>query len=139
MLLNNQKLLFAVMLLGLGFIFVTFGSHGIALHNILGAAVAVLSLVLWFIARQQLGKSFSVTAQAHQLVTHGLYSRIRNPVYVFGALFIFGIIIYAGRYWALLIFFPLIPTQIVRARREAKVLEAAFGEQYREYRRGTWF
>jgi protein-S-isoprenylcysteine O-methyltransferase Ste14 len=29
--------------------------------------------------------------------------------------------------------------QIWRARREAQVLEAAFGDAYREYRRKTWF
>jgi protein-S-isoprenylcysteine O-methyltransferase Ste14 len=29
--------------------------------------------------------------------------------------------------------------QIIRARREAAVLEAAFGEDYRLYRRQTWF
>jgi protein-S-isoprenylcysteine O-methyltransferase Ste14 len=29
--------------------------------------------------------------------------------------------------------------QTIRARREARVLEAAFGEAYREYRKKTWF
>jgi len=29
--------------------------------------------------------------------------------------------------------------QMIRARREAQVLEAAFGDAYREYRRKTWF
>jgi protein-S-isoprenylcysteine O-methyltransferase Ste14 len=29
--------------------------------------------------------------------------------------------------------------QTIRARREAQVLEAAFGDAYREYRRHTWF
>jgi len=29
--------------------------------------------------------------------------------------------------------------QMVRARREARVLEAAFGDDYRAYRRKTWF
>jgi len=29
--------------------------------------------------------------------------------------------------------------QTIRARREARVLEAAFGDEYREYRRKTWF
>jgi protein-S-isoprenylcysteine O-methyltransferase Ste14 len=29
--------------------------------------------------------------------------------------------------------------QTIRARREARVLEAAFGDAYREYRRKTWF
>jgi protein-S-isoprenylcysteine O-methyltransferase Ste14 len=39
----------------------------------------------------------------------------------------------------LLIFVILIPLQVVRARREAAVLEAEFGDEYREYRKRTWF
>ena len=137
--LSNHKLTFALMLVGMAVMFVVFGSRDLALHHIVGAAIVVPSLVMWFVARQQLGKSFSVSAQARQLVTRGVYSRIRNPVYVFGTLVIFGMIVYTGRYWALLIFLVIIPMQILRARREAQVLEEAFGEQYREYRRGTWF
>jgi protein-S-isoprenylcysteine O-methyltransferase Ste14 len=34
---------------------------------------------------------------------------------------------------------PIITLQIVRARQEARVLEATFGDAYREYRRRTWF
>jgi hypothetical protein len=33
----------------------------------------------------------------------------------------------------------IIVMQTVRARREARVLEAAFGDAYRDYRRKTWF
>jgi protein-S-isoprenylcysteine O-methyltransferase Ste14 len=33
----------------------------------------------------------------------------------------------------------LISLQIVRARREAQVLEEKFGDEYREYRNHTWF
>jgi protein-S-isoprenylcysteine O-methyltransferase Ste14 len=33
----------------------------------------------------------------------------------------------------------LVPMQIIRARREAAVLEAKFGDAYREYRQRTWF
>ena len=33
----------------------------------------------------------------------------------------------------------LIIVQAVRARREARVLEAAFGDAYRQYRSKTWF
>jgi len=33
----------------------------------------------------------------------------------------------------------LIPIQILRARQEAKVLEKKFGDEYREYKRKTWF
>jgi protein-S-isoprenylcysteine O-methyltransferase Ste14 len=50
------------------------------LISILGIIVAAVSLVLLVLARVQLGKSFSVTPKAKELVTHGLYSRIRNPM-----------------------------------------------------------
>jgi protein-S-isoprenylcysteine O-methyltransferase Ste14 len=39
--------------------------------------------------------------------------------------------------WILLI--AVVIGQTVRARREARVLEAGFGDAYREYRRTTWF
>jgi protein-S-isoprenylcysteine O-methyltransferase Ste14 len=43
-------------------------------------------------------------------------------------------------FWPLLLLLILvIPMQIARARREAAVLEATFGEKYRRYRRQTWF
>jgi protein-S-isoprenylcysteine O-methyltransferase Ste14 len=33
----------------------------------------------------------------------------------------------------------LIPIQAARAKRESQILEAAFGQAYRDYRRTTWF
>ncbi|MBV8050226.1 MAG: isoprenylcysteine carboxylmethyltransferase family protein [Acidobacteriaceae bacterium] len=101
--------------------------------------LAIPSFVLWSVARFQLGKSFAVTAQARQLVTHGLYSRIRNPIYVFGSLFIVGYILLLQRPRWLLIFALIVPLQVWRSRKEAQVLEAKFGDEYRIYRRQTWF
>lgn len=108
-------------------------------HQIAGMAIAGPAFLLWALARVQLRKSFAVTAQAKELVTHGLYSKIQNPVYVFGAIGIAGLIIYSGRPQFFLVFLILIPMQIVRIRNERRVLEAKFGDAYREYRRRTWF
>lgn len=104
-----------------------------------GFVSVVLGLVLLFTARLQLGNSFSVVPRARVLVCRGLYSKIRNPIYVFGTLVIGGAILIFRRpiLWPLLAL--LIPVQVVRARREAKVLEEKFGETYRDYRRKTWF
>jgi protein-S-isoprenylcysteine O-methyltransferase Ste14 len=62
--------------------------------RIAGLAIMLVAFPLLTVARVQLGDAFSVTPQARQLVTHGLYSRIRNPVYVFGLLGLFGVVLY---------------------------------------------
>ena len=104
----------------------------------IGLAIAAPSLLLLIVARIQLGRAFSVRARASALVTTGLYSRIRNPIYVFGALTIAGVIIWMQRPLLLLIFVVLIPLQIVRARNESQMLEQKFGAEYTQYKRRTW-
>ena len=104
-----------------------------------GLAIAAPALVLLFVARFQLGGSFSVAPQARQLVTHGLYSKIRNPIYFFGEFMITGFIIAIHKPVLLLVLAIVTPLQIVRARKESKVLEEKFGDEYRQYKQGTWF
>jgi protein-S-isoprenylcysteine O-methyltransferase Ste14 len=107
--------------------------------RIAGMAIMAPALLLFLLARIQLGSAFSVQAKATTLVTTGIYSRIRNPIYVFGGLLFVGYIIWADRPWWLLIFVVLIPIQLLRTRKEEQVLEAKFGDAYREYKRKTWF
>lgn len=107
--------------------------------QVIGACLLVAGFTLWTAARFQLGRSLTVTAQARKLVTHGLYSKIRNPIYVFGSCVAAGLILVLGRPVWLLVFLIAIPLQIWRARKEASVLETTFGEEYRRYRAGTWF
>lgn len=107
--------------------------------RIIGLALAIPAFICWVMARIQLGKSFSIRAKATELVSHGIYSKIRNPVYVFGTVFIAGMILWLGKPIFLLILVVIIPMQILRARKEAQVLEAKFGDAYREYRAKTWF
>jgi protein-S-isoprenylcysteine O-methyltransferase Ste14 len=107
--------------------------------QIAGLCLVVVGFVLWSVARFQLGNSFTVTPQARQLVTRGLYSKIRSPIYVFGSVFIAGYILLLGRPMWLLIFAAVIPLQLWRTHKEAQVLEASFGEEYRKYRSRVWF
>ncbi|MBZ5722681.1 MAG: isoprenylcysteine carboxylmethyltransferase family protein [Acidobacteriia bacterium] len=111
--------------------------HDVAFWS--GFALTTVSVIFFLTARYQLGRSFSVTPQARQLVVRGVYSRIRNPMYFFSALMILGAVIAFQRPIFLLIPAALVPLQIVRARREARALEAKFGTAYQEYREGTWF
>jgi protein-S-isoprenylcysteine O-methyltransferase Ste14 len=107
--------------------------------QVVGICLLGIGFVFWTTARFQLGRSLTITAQAKQLVTRGLYSKIRNPIYVFGSCVIAGLILVLGRPVWLLAFLIVIPLQIWRARKESAVLEASFGEEYRRYRAGTWF
>ena len=107
--------------------------------RIIGVSIAAPAFLLLIVARLQLGSAFSVQAKASALVTTGLYARIRNPIYVFSALFIAGLIIWTGKPWLLLIFVVLIPLQVLRSRKEAKVLEQKFGPAYVAYKQKTWF
>jgi len=107
--------------------------------RIIGAVIIIVSAALLLTARYQLGASFAVTAQARVLVTRGVYSRVRNPIYVSGVFLLVGVCMFFQKPYLLAILALVIPLQIWRARNEARVLDAKFGDAYRQYRRQTWF
>ena len=104
-----------------------------------GLCLLVPAGILLVVARLQLGSSFSVRPEARTLVTNGLYSRIRNPIYLFGGLTLAGFILLLNKPWYLLAFLVVVPVQIQRTRREEDVLTVAFGKTYLEYKDRTWF
>ncbi|MGB8474809.1 MAG: methyltransferase [Candidatus Acidiferrum sp.] len=107
--------------------------------RISGVIFALLGYLLATVARVQLGDSFTVRPQARELVTQGFYARIRNPMYVFLDLMVFGLILVFQAYWLLVALAVLVVIQAMQSRREAKVLEEKFGQRYLEYRNETWF
>jgi protein-S-isoprenylcysteine O-methyltransferase Ste14 len=103
----------------------------------LGAVVFALSLWLFYRTHRDLGRFWSMALevrQTHQLVTSGVYSYVRHPMY--SAFFL----------WALAQAL-LLPNWIAgpagivgfgtlfcfRIRREERMMEAKFGDAYREY------
>ena len=104
-----------------------------------GLMIALPAAVTLLVTRFQLGKSFSVMPQARELVTHGIFSKIRNPIYIFGAIFVLGFLVSLQIRYSYVVLVIGIPLQMVRAHQEAKVLEQKFGDAYREYRKSTWF
>jgi len=109
------------------------------LETFAGVALAAISFALVILARVQLGKSFAVTPKANDLVTHGLYSRLQHPMYVFVDLTVCGIALGAHRWYVLLLLVILMPLQTRNVRRERNLLQEKFGERYEIYRRATWF
>jgi protein-S-isoprenylcysteine O-methyltransferase Ste14 len=129
----------AVLVVGLSLVGVYAARQPWTAWHIAGIAIAAPAFLLFVVARIELGRAFSVQAKATTLVTTGVYSRIRNPIYIFGGIYILGFIIWMGRPWLLLIFAVMIPVQVVRSRKEERVLMEKFGAAYLDYKQKTWF
>jgi protein-S-isoprenylcysteine O-methyltransferase Ste14 len=104
-----------------------------------GLAIFFPALVLWTAAHVQLGKSFAVRARAQELVTRGVYSKIRHPIYVSGFFLLLSLIIVMRRPEVLVVLAAVTLIQVRRVRNEERALEAKFGQAYVEYKRKTWF
>ena len=104
-----------------------------------GLAVAAVCTPFWIAARRQLGASFSVRPEARHLVTTGIYSKIRHPVYVFGTPAVVGALVALLGWGAVIIAVIVVPVEVLRAHREEAVLVETFGAQYIAYRERTWF
>src|SRR5262245_38412701 len=91
-----------------------------------GLALAAIACPLWIAARVELGSYFPRRPEARRLVTTGLYSRLRHPVYLFGTLGALSAFL-ALQVWPLFwIMVGLGGITVLRIRREERVLRAAF-------------
>jgi protein-S-isoprenylcysteine O-methyltransferase Ste14 len=136
---RSALLVMIVPLLAIAYLVYEFARPPWTPMRLTGLGLMIPALILLTVARIQLGNSFSLTPQANQLVTRGIYSRIRNPIYVFGTIVFTGLFLFLERPYLLLLLVPVLILQIGRARAEARLLEEHFGEQYRQYKASTWF
>jgi protein-S-isoprenylcysteine O-methyltransferase Ste14 len=95
-----------------------------------GGLIAVPGFVLWFMAKLELGSSFTGVADARELVTTGLYSRIRHPIYFFSTFALLGTAICLGYRFFYVFVGVSVVAQLWRMRREEKVLREKFGQEY---------
>ena len=126
-------------LLAIAYLVYKFVNPPWTIARIAGLVIMFPALALLTIARLQLGSSFSITPQARKLITYGIYSRIRNPIYVFSTIVFIGLFLFLEMPYLFLLLLVLIPLQLYRARAEARILEQRFGDEYRQYKSGTWF
>ena len=103
---------------------------------LLGLLLILVGLGLLTLARIQCEKGSS---KQPGLVTRGVYSRVRHPIYLFSSVAFAGLLLYLNELQGILL---LLPVQLVlfhRARREEQELEALYGDKYRRYKQQTWF
>jgi len=106
-----------------------------------GAVTMVIALWLFWRAHLDLGLNWSITLEmrkGHELIMHGVYRRIRHPMYA--AIFLFAVAQalllqnwlagWAGFVTVALLYF-------VRTPREEKMMCEFFGQSYRDYMQRT--
>ena len=96
---------------------------------LLGTAFAVYVLT-------QLGRSFSVMAEARRLVTSGVYRIVRHPLYVAEEIAAIGLVIQFLSHWTLLLLAVHAGFQLRRMRNEEAILIGTFRE-YGAYKEKT--
>lgn len=107
---------------------------------IIGFLLIFLGLTLFYLSHRALGTLFSVEVQLkheHKLITTGPYSYIRNPLYTSTFLMMGGLIII---YMNILLLIPLtmgVYGFYTMAKKEERMLESAFQEQYPSYKKRT--
>lgn len=110
-----------------------------SINQWIGIAITNIAFIFWIIARVQLGNAFSITPKSSFLVTTGLYSRLRHPVYYFSILALSGVCIFIGNPFLVLVVSGLVLLEWYRIAKEDTLLANKFGKEYAEYRKQTWF
>ena len=107
----------------------------------IGAALFAAALYLFYVVHRDLGRSWSVTLELrekHALITHGIYSRLRHPMY--SAFWLWAIAQalllpnWIAGFSGLVGFGTL---YFCRVGNEERMMEEAFGAEYRAYEART--
>jgi protein-S-isoprenylcysteine O-methyltransferase Ste14 len=104
--------------------------------------ISIITYILWFIARLQLGISLTYKIQSNgPLIMKGLYSKFKHPIYYFGTIslisFLFSIK-ELSYYRLLFILLILIPIQIIRGILEERALRKKYDDEYESYIKQLW-
>ncbi len=115
---------------------------GFTIVFVLGIVLIWAGLLFRFWSIQTLGNLFSTRLeiqQGHELVTRGPYKVLRNPSYTGGMITFTGIGLAIGNWLSLAVIVLLTLTMyVLRIRVEGRMLEAAFGQAYTDYKKKTW-
>jgi protein-S-isoprenylcysteine O-methyltransferase Ste14 len=123
------------------FIFYNFWS--LSFFKVLGIILSLIGFLIWIIGRIHLRKVFQIMPRAKELITTGIYSKIRHPIYIGGFLISVGWVFYTLFTWLniftiiYLVLYVII--EFSRISVEEKLLEKRFGKKYKEYIKKTWF
>jgi protein-S-isoprenylcysteine O-methyltransferase Ste14 len=105
------------------------------------AALMIAAVLLFAAAAAAMGANWSLIARTradHELVTSGVFARVRHPIYLAMTLFLLALAVGLGHEANLLVAAPIHALGTwIRVREEEKLLRARFGPAYDEYAAGV--
>lgn len=107
-------------------------------YQLIGIVITIIGLALWWVAKLTLGQTYSLTPSAHSLVTRGIYSKLRHPIYIGSSMVFIGWAIFSLTWWLCVVALLHIIMQTIRLRREEKLLLKSYGNTYIHYKEKTW-
>jgi len=108
--------------------------------DIAGTSIFIAGFLIRVAAQATLKRNYSGTLrirEGHQLITHGIYSHVRHPVYTGVFLSAIAIPIYTTSLPGFLIALIGIPLFNYRIGNEEKMLIQEYGDEYLEYMKTT--
>lgn len=105
-----------------------------------GAIIGVGGFGAAYLAYKALGRNFRVFAAPRRsgaLITTGIYSKVRHPMYTAAICAFLGYIIYWGSLWCVPFWLAMTILYIIKAWKEEGVLNQRYPE-YSDYRERTW-
>jgi protein-S-isoprenylcysteine O-methyltransferase Ste14 len=114
--------------------------NGSEYFRTIGFIIGAIGVVILITGIVTLGKYFTASMTPKGLVTHGIYSKIRHPIF-FGVILVYlGMeFIFQSIYGLFLVIFVLIPFYIYSAIEEEKILSEKFKDKYIAYKKKTLF
>jgi protein-S-isoprenylcysteine O-methyltransferase Ste14 len=105
---------------------------------ITGSLLAIFGATVWLIGKTTLGKNFTILRCPKELVTNGIYSKIRHPMYYGGVVVYVGVaLLFKSWLGLILTVFLVVPMLIYFMKIEEKLLREKYKEKYSAYKEKT--
>lgn len=108
-------------------------------NNYAGLVLFFVGFSIWMKGLHDLGDSFGLLPVVKKLISKGIYSKIRHPIYLGGSLVDLGLSLYSLYWPIILLTLLLMAVQMFRIRKEENALIRKFREGYVKYKKQTWF
>ncbi len=132
---------FLAVLMSIVSVYIWVNSFEFNFLKIFGLVINIAGLIVWWAGKLTLAQNWNsgfVKPAITKLVTRGVYSKIRHPMYWGINLTFVGLVFMFPKVWFVVLSILVIIYFLFRMRQENMYLRDSLGGEYRNYERNTW-